>query len=146
MTEAGEYGRSLLFLGASRLTSARVTRHRDTVPRDLPSTPPSRTNGDALSALLDTEKALRERLDSAAAEAEGILGEARVKAADAERELETAAVRELAALESSRAKALQDELAVIATRSRADRARFEGVSDARIKELAARVVALVLRA
>lgn len=72
--------------------------------------------------------------------------EARSRAVDAERELERSCAREIAALEQTRAKALRDELERIATQARADRARFEGVSAARIQELASRAVALVLRA
>jgi len=116
------------------------------VPHTLPSTGSSRSQGDALSALLDTEKALSERLATATAEATRILDEARDAAAAVEQELESASVRELAALESARQRSLQDELSLIATKARADRARFEGVSDARIKKLAVQVVALVLRA
>lgn len=116
------------------------------MPHNLPPDQPSRSNGDALSALLDTEKALQERLATAVAEAKRILDEARSRASEAERELEAASTRELAALESSRARSLRDEIALIATHARADRARFEGVSETRIEELASRVVALVLRA
>jgi vacuolar-type H+-ATPase subunit H len=116
------------------------------VPHNHPPIPPSRSQGDALSALLDTEKALSERLATATTEATRILDEARAAAAAVERELESASARELAALESAKKKALEDELSLIATKARADRARFEGVGDARIKELASRVVALVLRA
>jgi len=116
------------------------------VPHNPVPNHPSRTAGDALSALLDTERALRERLDAATAEATRILDQARAAAIRSDLELESASARELAALESARAKALRDEIALIESRARADRARFEGVGEARIKELAARAVALVLRA
>ena len=116
------------------------------MPHNPAPTPPSRSPGDALSALLDTEKTLRARLDVANAEAQRILDAARATAADSERELETTWARELAALESTRTKALREEIALIESKARADRARFEGIGAAKINELATRVVALVMKA
>ena len=101
---------------------------------------------DALSALLETEQALRERMDAATAEAKRIVDEARERARAAEAGLEATIARELAALDVSHARSVHDELAGIAEAARRDTGRLEQVSDARVRELAARVVERVFGA
>jgi vacuolar-type H+-ATPase subunit H len=103
-------------------------------------------DGDALSALLATEHALRERLDAASEEARRMVDDARARAAAAERELDANAAREIAALDAAHEQALRIELAGIAERARADASRFDAVPDARVRELAARAVARLLGA
>ena len=119
--------------------------HRGGVsPRALSSAAPG--HGDALSALLATEQALRARLDVARAESERLLAEARERAARWTRELEGETARVLAALDTERAAALKQEIAESEARARADRARFEGVSEERVQALAARALEIVLAA
>jgi vacuolar-type H+-ATPase subunit H len=108
---------------------------------------PAATRGhDALSALLETEQALSERMDAAMAEAKRIADEARERALAAEAGLEATIARELAALDVSHARSVHDELARITEAARRDTERFAQVPDARVRELAARVVERVFGA
>jgi vacuolar-type H+-ATPase subunit H len=107
---------------------------------------PPRHDSDALSALLATEHALRQQFDAAAAEAAKIVADARERATAAEAGLENAAVKAVADLDAAHERTMRDELAQITAAARADLARFESVSDARIRAMAERVVAHVLGA
>jgi len=132
--------------GAFRLTISTRFRHRKRVTH-----PPSKTSAatrghDALTALLETEQTLRERMDAAAAEAKRIVDGARDRAREAEAGLEAAIAREIAALDVSHAAAVRGELAAIAEAARRDAEKFAGVSDARAAELAARVLERVFGA
>jgi vacuolar-type H+-ATPase subunit H len=109
--------------------------------------PPAASRGhDALSALLETEQALRERLDAARTEAERIVNDAREQAHTAESALEATIARELAALDVAHEREVRAELDAIADRARSDAAKYEQVPEARVRELAAGVVAMVFGA
>jgi vacuolar-type H+-ATPase subunit H len=107
---------------------------------------PPHHDGDALSALLATEHALREQLDAAATEAAKIVADAHARATAAEAGLESAAMKAVADLDAAHERTMRDELAQITAAARADLARFENVPDARIRAMAERVVARVLGA
>lgn len=107
---------------------------------------PPRHDGDALSALLATELALREQLEAARAEANTIVADARARAKATESNLKAVTAAALAELGDAHEHAMRQELAGIRDAARADLARFEAVPDDRIREMAERVVALVLGA
>ena len=79
-------------------------------------------------------------MDAATADAKRIGEEARERARAAEAGLDESIARELAALDVSHARSVRDELAGIAEAARRDTERFAQVPDARVRELASRVV------
>jgi len=99
--------------------------------------PPAARGHDALSALLETEHALRERLGAARAEAARIIEEATTRAQAAEAAMDATIARELAEFDAAHAASVRSELDAIAARAREDAARFTAVSDTRARELAA---------
>lgn len=122
-----------------------ISGHTKSVREHTKSHPP-RHDGDALSALLATELALREQFETARAEAEKIVADARMRAKTTESSLKAVTAAALAELGDAHEHAMRKELAQIRDVARADLARFEAVPDVRIREMAERVVALVLGA
>jgi hypothetical protein len=97
--------------------------------------------GDALDRLVETERRLEDTLARADEEVLRILADAREADARADEALDGELRRAIAALDARYERELRAELVEVAARARVRAARWDRVGEARVRELARRILA-----